>query len=100
MQLIKYQKGMAEFMAENFENLLNQVQAVTNDVEETNRVMHDPGMAEGEYDFIIVAHKLNMYYQASAFIDHEIVFEDGRFKVIIKPFDMEQFKLDYGLASN
>lgn len=98
--MIKYQSGMAEYIGKTFEKLLNQVQAVTNDVEETNRVMHDPGMAEGEYDFIILAHKLNKYYQASAFIDHEIVFGDGRFKVIIKPFDMEQFKLDYGLASN
>ena len=90
---MKYQLGMAEYVAKNFENLLNQVQKVTMSETITKKLMLDPSQAEGDPEFRITVHMLHVYYKASAFIDHDVAFVNGKFWVVIRPFNKDRFEL-------
>lgn len=96
MQTIKYQKGMAEYIAKTFEKLLNQVQAVTLSETVTRELMQDPSQATGELNFRTLVHALHVYYKASAFLDCDVAYVNGTFWVIIKPFNKDQFEGSIG----
>ena len=95
--MIKYQAGMAEFIAKTFEKLLNQVQAVTLSETVTRKLMQDPSQATGEHNFRTLVYALHVYYKASDFLDCDVVYVNGAFWVIIKPFNKNQFEVSMGV---
>ena len=95
--MIKYQAGMAEYIGKNFEKLLNQVQAVTLSETATRKLMQDPSQATGEHNFRTLVYALHVYYKASAFLDCDVVYVNGAFWVIIKPFNKDQFEVSMGV---
>ena len=94
--MIRYQTGMAEYIGKTFEKLLNQVQAVTLSETITRNLMQDPSRVTGELNFRTLVHALHVYYKASAILDCDVVFVNGAFWVIIKPFDRDQFEAAIG----
>lgn len=95
--MIRYQTGMAEYIGKTFEKLLNQVQAITLNETTTRRLMEDPSRVTGELNFKTLVHALHVYYKASAILDCDVVFVNGAFWVIIKPFDRDQFEAAIGV---
>jgi len=95
--MIKYQAGMAEYIAKTFERLLNQVHLVTKNEAQTKKLMRDPSQADGDISFKKWLHALHVYYKASAFLDCDVAFVNGAFWVIIKPFDKDKFEMSVNI---